>query len=139
MAQNSNIPRSHEDYITQVSEESEGTVTRKLSQEFSRRENHILGALARLDDFFMDPLVQGYSGTVPEISRNAFGTNQRKNEEDAQSDPHPQAGIFRSQTTQNSGPEDGHDGNLLPKLGRRKIKKVLQVFRCSLNTITTDK
>ena len=56
LAQNSNVPRSQEDYITQVSEEIEGRVAKKLSQEFSRTENRILGALARLDDFLMNPL-----------------------------------------------------------------------------------
>ena len=35
--------------------------------------------------------------------------NQGTNEDDSQSDRHPEAGIFRSQTTQNSGPEVGHD------------------------------
>ena len=39
LAQNSNAPRSQEDYITRVSEEIEGRVTKKLSQEFSRTEN----------------------------------------------------------------------------------------------------
>ena len=57
MAQNSNVPRSQEDYITQVSEEIEGKVTKKLSQEFIKTENRILGALARLDDFLMNPLI----------------------------------------------------------------------------------
>ena len=109
LAQNSNVPRSEEDYITQVSEEIEGRVRKKLFQEFSRTESRILDALSRLDDFLMNPLIQGHSGTAPETSRNAFGTNQGKNEEDSQSDPHPKAGIFRSQTTQNSYPEDDHD------------------------------
>ena len=76
LAQNSNVPRSQEDYITQVSEEIEGRVTRKLSQEFSRTEDRILGALAHFDDFLMNPLIQGHSGTAPRTSRNAFGTNQ---------------------------------------------------------------
>ena len=61
MTQNSNVPRSQEDYITQVSEEIEGRVTKKLSQEFSRTQHRILGALARLDDFLMN-----HSGDVPE-------------------------------------------------------------------------
>ena len=39
LAQNSNAPRSQEDHIIQVSEEIEGRVTKKLSQEFSRTEN----------------------------------------------------------------------------------------------------
>ena len=56
LAQNANVPRSREDYLTQVSEEIEGRVTKKLSQEFSKTENRILGALARLEDFLMNPL-----------------------------------------------------------------------------------
>ena len=113
LAQNSNVPRSQEDYITQVSEEIESRVTKKLSQEFSRTENRILGALSRLDDFLMNPLIQGHSGTAPETSRNAFITNQGTNEEDSQIDPHPEAGIFDSQTTRNSGPEKGHNRGVL--------------------------
>ena len=46
VAQNSNVPRSQEDYITQVSEEIEARVTKKLSEEFSRTENCMLGTLA---------------------------------------------------------------------------------------------
>ena len=111
LAQNSNVPRSQEDYITQVSEELEGRLTKKLSQEFNRTENRILGALARRDDFLMNPLIQGHSGTAPETSRNVFSINQGTNEDDSQSDPHPEAGLFNNQMTPNSGPEIGHDNN----------------------------
>ena len=82
LAQNSNVPRSQEDYLTEVSEEIEGSVIEKLSKECSRTENRILGALARLDDFLMNPLIRGHSGTTPEMSRNAFSTNQGTNEDD---------------------------------------------------------
>ena len=109
--QNSSVPRSQEDYITQVSEEIEGRVIYKLSQEFSMTENRILGALARLDDFLMNPLIQGHSGTAPGTFRNSFVTNKGTNEDNSQSDPHPEACIFRNQTTQNSGPEVGHDSS----------------------------
>ena len=108
LAQNSILPRSQEDYITQVSEEIEGRVTKKLSQEFSRTENRKLGALARLD-FLTNPLIQGHSGTAPETSRNIFSINQGANEDDSQSNPHPEAGIFDDQMTQNAGPEQGND------------------------------
>ena len=108
LAQNSSAPRSQEDYITQVSEEIEGRVTKRLSKEFSRTENRILGALARLDDFLMNPLLPRCSGTTPEPSRNALNTSQGTNEDDSQNDPHPEAGLFHGQMTQNSGPEDGH-------------------------------
>ena len=114
LAQNSNVPRSQKDYITQVSEEIEGRVTNGLSKEFSGTENGILGALARLDDFYMNPLLQGHSGTTPEPSRNALSTSQGTNEDDSQNDPHPEAGLFHGQMTQNSGPEDGHDNTHPP-------------------------
>ena len=107
--QNSSVPRSQEDYITQVFDETEEKVTMKLSQELSRTENCILGTFLRLDDFLMNPLIQGYSGTAAVTSQNASGTNQGTNEDDSQSDPQPDAGIFRSQTTQNSGTEFRHD------------------------------
>ena len=103
LAKNSNVPRSQEDYITQVSEEIEERVTKKLSQEFSRTENRILGALARLDDFLMNPLLQGHSGTTLETSRNMFRINQGTNEDDSHSNPHPEAGLLIS------GQEDRHD------------------------------
>ena len=109
LAQNSSAPRSQEDYITQISEEIEGRVTKRLSKEFSRTENRILGALARLDDFLMNSLLQGHSGTIPELPWNALSTNQGTNEDDSQNDPHPDAGLFHGQMTQNSGPEDGND------------------------------
>ena len=103
LASTSNVPRSQEDYVTQVSEEIEGRVTKKLSQEFSRTENRILGALARLDDFLMNPLLQGHSGTTPETSRVVFRSIQGTNEDDSQCDPHPEAGLLTS------GREDRHD------------------------------
>ena len=89
--------------------EIEGRVTKKLSQEFSRTENRILGALARLDDFLTNPVIQGHSGIAPETSRNIFSINQGANEDDSQSNPHREAGIFNNQMTQNFGPEDRHD------------------------------
>ena len=97
LAQNSGAPRSQEDYITQVSEEIEGRVSKRLSKEFSRTENRILGALARLDDFLMNPLLPGGCGTTPEPTRNASGINQGTNEDDSQDDPHPDASLFHGQ------------------------------------------
>ena len=76
---------------------------------FSRTENRILGALARLDDFLMNPLLPGHSGTTPEPSRNALNTSQGTNKDDSQNDSRPEAGLFHGQLTRNSGPEDGHD------------------------------
>ena len=109
LAQNSSAPRSQEDYITQFSEEIEGRVTKRLSKEFSRTENRVLGALARVDDFLMNPLLQGHSGTTQEPSRNALSTSQGTNEDDSQNDPHPEASLFHGQREQNSGTERDYD------------------------------
>ena len=80
-----------------------------MSKEISGTENRILGAIARPDDLNTNPLLQGHSGTTPDSSRNALSTSQGTNEDDPQNDPHPVAGLFSNQTTQNSGPEDGQD------------------------------
>ena len=58
LAQNSNVPKSQKEYISQISEEMEERVTKELSQEISETENRILSALARLVYFLMNPLVQ---------------------------------------------------------------------------------
>ena len=105
-SRNTSVPRINEEYMTQVSEEIENRVTRKLSQEFSRTESRILGALSKLDEFLLNPQIRTHSETVPGTFQNTNVENQGTNEDDSQSDPHPEAGIFRSQTTQNSGPEE---------------------------------
>ena len=94
LAQNWNVPISQEDCINQFSEEIEGRVTMKLSQEFSRTGNRILGAVSHLDEFLMNPLTQGHFGTTPETSQNAHGTNQGMNEVGFQSNPNPEASEF---------------------------------------------
>ena len=107
LAQNSIAPRSRGDYITQVSEKIEGKITKRLSKEFSRTENRILGALASLDDFLMNPLLHGRSGTTPEPSQNALSISQGANENDSQNE----AGLFHGQLTQNTDLGDDHDSN----------------------------
>ena len=107
-SRNTSVPRINEEYIAQVSEEIEGRVTKKPSQEISRTESRILGALSNLDEFLLSPQIRTHSGTVPGIFRNTNVENEGTNEDDSQSDPHSEGGLFRSQTTQNSGPEAGH-------------------------------
>ena len=104
-SRNTSVPRINEEYITQVSEQIEGRVTKKLSQGFSRTESYILGALSKLDEFLLNQQIRKNSETVPGTFRNTNVGNQGTNEDDSQSDPHPEAGIFRGQTTQNFGPK----------------------------------
>ena len=129
LAQNLKVLRSQEDYITQVSEKIEGKVSKKLSHEFSKTDNRILGALSRLDDFLMNPLIQDHSGTVPEESWKMYGLNQGTNEDDSQSDPHPEASIFHNQTTRNSGLEDGHERNSLMVKPPKNQQQILAVLK----------
>ena len=106
---NTSVPRNNEDYITQIFEEIDGRVTENLSQEFSRTESRVLGALSKLDEFLWNQQIRKHSGTVPGKFRSTNVKNQETNEDDSQSDPHPEAGIFRSQITQNSCPEVPRD------------------------------
>ena len=79
-SQNSSAPRITEEYTAQVSEEIEGRVTKKLSQEFSRKESRILGALPKLDEFLLthtyghspEPFRE-HSGTLTLKTRNQAG------------------------------------------------------------------
>ena len=112
-SRNTSVPRINEEYITQVSEEIEGRVSKKLSQEFSRTESRILGALTKLDEFLSNQQIHTHFETVPGTFRNTNVENQGTNEDDSQSDPHPEAGIFRGQTTQNLGPKDCRDSSNL--------------------------
>ena len=104
-SRNTSVPRINEEYITQISEEIEGRITKKLSQEFNRIESRISDALSKLDEFLSNQQIQTHSKTVPGTFRNTNVENQGTNEDGSQSDPHPEAGIFRGQTTQNSGPK----------------------------------
>ena len=108
-SRNTSVPRINEEYMTQISEEIEGRVSKKLSQELSRTESRILGALSKLDEFLLKQQIHTHFETVPGTFRNTTVENQGTNEDDSQSDPHPEAGIFCGQTTQNSDLEECYD------------------------------
>ena len=130
-SRNTSVPRINEEYITQVSEQIEGRVTKKLSQEFSRTAFRILGALSKLDDeFLLNQQITTHSGTVPRTFRNTNVENQGTNEDHSQSDPHPEAGIFRGQTLQKLGPKDCRDSSQDESLlNSSKTKRMPQLER----------
>ena len=64
-------PELTQDYISQVSEEIEGRVTKKLSKDFSKTESHILGDLSKFDEFVLNPQFRTCSVAVQWTSRNA--------------------------------------------------------------------
>ena len=82
--------RFPEEYIAQICEEIEGTVFKKLSQEFTKTESRILGALSKLDEFLLNPQVRTLSGTVPGTFRNADVENWEPSGDRSQSDPLPE-------------------------------------------------
>ena len=87
-------PEVAEEYISQVSEEIEGRVTKKLSKEFSRTESRILGALSMLDDFLLNPQVRTFSVDVPGTSRNSNSENREPTGDRSLTDPCPEVGFF---------------------------------------------
>ena len=99
------VPRNQEDYMTKLSEEIEGRVTKKLSQEFSRTEIRIVGALCELDEFLLNPQARVHSGAVPETSRNS-NRNQETNEARTQNDLHPEVGVSLSPSLQEFSPDE---------------------------------
>ena len=97
-------PELTQDYISQVSEEIEGRVTKKLSKEFSRTESRILGALSKLDEFFLNPQVRTCSVAVPGTSRSSNLENQGTNEERPSDDPGPGVGSSSPHYGAETGP-----------------------------------
>ena len=83
-------PELTQDYISQVSEEIEGRVTKKLSKEFIRTESRILGALSKLDEFLLNPQVRTCSVVAPGTSRSNNLGNQGTNGDRPSDDPGPE-------------------------------------------------
>ena len=69
-------PRMAQEHNSQVCEEIEGRVTKKLSQELSRTELPILCALSKLDEFLLKPQVRTCSVAVSGASRDNDSENR---------------------------------------------------------------
>ena len=91
-SRNTSVPRINGEYISQVSEEIEGIFNKKLSQQFSRTDSRILGALSKQDDFILSPQIRMHSGTVPGTFRRTNVENQEPSEHRCQDDPHSEVG-----------------------------------------------
>ena len=89
-SQNTLDPEMAQENISQVSEEIEGRVTKKLSSEFSRTESRILGALSKLDEFLLNPQVRTCSVAVPGTSRNSNSENREPTGDRSLDDPCPE-------------------------------------------------
>ena len=94
--QNTLDPELAQDYISQVSEEIEGRITKKLLKEFSRTESRILGALSKIDEFLLNPQVRTCSVAVPGTSRSNNIESQGTNDDRPSDDPGPEVEIASS-------------------------------------------
>ena len=97
-------PELTQDYISQVSEEIEGRVTKKLSKEFNKTESRILGALSKLDEFLLNPQVRTCS-VVQGATRNANSENRETHGDLSSNDPYPEGGYFYHHSAQRNSPE----------------------------------
>ena len=101
-------PELTQDYISQVFEEIEGRVTKKLSKEFSRTESRILGALSKLDEFLLNPQVRTCSVAVPGTSRSSNLENQGTNEDRPSDDPGPEVEFSSPHSGAETDPHNYH-------------------------------
>ena len=103
--QNALDPESTHDCISQVSEEIEGRVNKKLSKEFSKTESRILGALSKLDEFLLNPQVRTCSEAVSGTSRNNSSENLETPGDRSSDDPCPEVRYTSHHSGQLSSPE----------------------------------
>ena len=94
-----------QEYISQVSEEIEGKVTKKLSKEFSRTESRILGASSKLDDFLLNPQFRTCSVAVPGAHRNGDSESREPTGDRSLNDPCPEARFSSYLSGNLNGPE----------------------------------
>ena len=104
-AQNVLDPELTRDYISEVSEEIEGRVTKKLSKEFSKTESRNLGALSKLDELLLNPQVRTCSVAVPGTSSNNNSENRETIGDCSSGDPYPEVGYFSHHSGQLNNPE----------------------------------
>ena len=98
-------PELTQDYFSQVSEEIEGRVTKKLSKEFSKTESRILGALSKPDEFLLNPRVRTCSVAVQGTSGNVISENRETHGDRSLNDPYPEVGYFPHHSGQLNSPE----------------------------------
>ena len=109
-SQNTLDPETAQEYISQVSEEIEGRVSKKLSNEFSRTESRILRALSKLDEFLLNPQVRTCSVAVPGTSRNGGSGNREPTGDRSLGDPCSEAvfSTYHSSNLNDSEQEETH-------------------------------
>ena len=98
-------PELTQDYTSQVTEEIEGRVPKKLSKEFNKTESRILGALSKLDEFLLNTQVRTCSVAVQGSSRNTYLENREITGDRTSDDPYPEVGYFSHHSGQLNSPD----------------------------------
>ena len=124
-------PELTQEYISQVSEEIEGRVTKKLSKEFSKTESRILGALSKLDEFLLNPQVRTYSVAVQGTSGNANSGNWETHGDRSSNDPYPEVGCFPHHSGQLNSPETETCPHMVTEIYPHKYKITIKSTMCS--------
>ena len=106
-------PELIQECISQVSEEIEGRVTKKLSKEFNKTESRILGALSKLDEFLLNPQVRTCSIAVQGTSGNAKSENRETHGDRSSNDLYPEVGYFSHHSGQLNSPEAETNSHLV--------------------------
>ena len=119
-AQNALDPELTQDYISQVSEEIEGRVTKKLSKEFSKTESRIWGALPKLNELLLNPQVRSCSVAVPGTSRNNISENWETTGDRSSDNPYPEVSYFSHHSGHLNSPETENK----PHIGQASLQKV---------------
>ena len=119
-----------QEYISQVSEDIEGRVTKKLSKEFSRRESRIFQVLSKHDEFLLNPQVRTCSVAVPGTSRNNDLENREPTGDSSLGDPCPEAvfSTYHSSNLNNSEQEETHHINTNNNKCEELYGRILKIF-----------
>ena len=117
-------PELTQDYISQVSEEIEGRVTKKLSKEFSKTESRILGALSKLDEFLLNTQVRACSVAAHGTSRNSNSENRETHGDLCLNDPYPEVGYFSHHSGQPNSPGTGTNPNMVTENYSHNIEEI---------------
>ena len=94
-----------QDYISQVSEEIEGRVTKKFSKEFNKTESRILGALSKFDELLLKPKVRTCFVAARGTYRDCNSENRETHGDRSSNDPFPEVGCFPHHSGQLNSPE----------------------------------
>ena len=112
----------------------DGRVTNKLSQEFRKTESRIVGALSWVDEFFLNPIIQCHSGSVPEMSRITHGEDQETKKNCSRNDLHPEARVALSQSSQDCVPVHSRQSRV-KLLDYVRLRRMRRFFKRGVRTL----